>query len=50
MAIALVGGIVVSTLLTLFVVPAGYSVLDDVMIRLRSHRQARAGSALTSEV
>jgi HAE1 family hydrophobic/amphiphilic exporter-1 len=31
MALALVGGMVVSTLLTLFVVPAAYSVLDDVV-------------------
>jgi hydrophobe/amphiphile efflux-1 (HAE1) family protein len=32
MALALVGGMVVSTLLTLFVVPAAYSVLDDVIV------------------
>ena len=31
MAIALIGGMVVSTLLTLFVVPAAYSLLDDVV-------------------
>jgi HAE1 family hydrophobic/amphiphilic exporter-1 len=31
MAIALVGGMLVSTLLTLFVVPAAYSVLDDAV-------------------
>ena len=31
MALALVGGMVVSTLLTLFVVPAAYSILDDVV-------------------
>jgi hydrophobe/amphiphile efflux-1 (HAE1) family protein len=31
MALALVGGMLVSTLLTLFVVPAAYSVLDDVV-------------------
>jgi hypothetical protein len=29
MALALVGGMAVSTLLTLFVVPAAYSALDD---------------------
>ncbi|PYQ15295.1 MAG: AcrB/AcrD/AcrF family protein [Acidobacteria bacterium] len=31
MAVALIGGMAVSTLLTLFVVPAAYSVLDDVV-------------------
>ncbi|HSB60491.1 MAG TPA: efflux RND transporter permease subunit, partial [Vicinamibacteria bacterium] len=32
MAIALVGGMAVSTALTLFVVPAAYSVIDDVVV------------------
>jgi multidrug efflux pump len=32
MALALVGGMIVSTLLTLFVVPAAYSVIDDVIV------------------
>ncbi len=41
MALALVGGMVVSTLLTLFVVPAGYSVLDDVIEWWRTRRLAR---------
>jgi HAE1 family hydrophobic/amphiphilic exporter-1 len=36
MALALVGGIAVSTLLTLFVVPAGYSLLDDLLKRKAS--------------
>ncbi len=42
MALALVGGMAVSTLLTLFVVPAAYSLLDDALERLRSARRARA--------
>ncbi|MEW6337282.1 MAG: efflux RND transporter permease subunit [Acidobacteriota bacterium] len=50
MAIALVGGIAVSTLLTLFVVPAGYSVLDELIIRLRSRGRVETGATLTSEV
>jgi multidrug efflux pump subunit AcrB len=32
MALAIVGGMAVSTFMTLFVVPAAYSVLDDVMV------------------
>jgi HAE1 family hydrophobic/amphiphilic exporter-1 len=32
MALALVGGMFVSTLLTLFVVPCAYSVIDDVIV------------------
>jgi hydrophobe/amphiphile efflux-1 (HAE1) family protein len=32
MALALVGGMIVSTLLTLFVVPCAYSVLDDAIV------------------
>ena len=42
MALALVGGMVVSTLLTLFVVPSGYSVLDDLIERRRARRRERA--------
>ena len=41
MAMALVGGMAVSTLLTLFVVPAGYSVLDDGLEWLRARRRQR---------
>lgn len=41
MALALVGGMAVSTLMTLFVVPAFYSVLDDFLVRLRSRRPAQ---------
>ncbi len=38
MALALVGGMAVSTLLTLFVVPAAYSSLDDVIVWNRARR------------
>ena len=41
MALALVGGMAVSTLMTLFVVPAFYSVLDDFLIRLRNRRPSQ---------
>jgi HAE1 family hydrophobic/amphiphilic exporter-1 len=40
MALALVGGMLVSTLFTLFVVPAAYSVLDDV-VSWNEDRRAR---------
>jgi hydrophobe/amphiphile efflux-1 (HAE1) family protein len=43
MAIALVGGMVVSTLLTLFVVPAAYSVLDDVVVWNADRRRRGEG-------
>jgi hydrophobe/amphiphile efflux-1 (HAE1) family protein len=43
MAIALVGGMLVSTALTLFVVPAAYSVLDDV-IEWNAERRKRGVS------
>jgi HAE1 family hydrophobic/amphiphilic exporter-1 len=44
MAMALVGGMAVSTLLTLFVVPAGYSVLDDALTwRARHSRTESSG-------
>ncbi|MCC6483227.1 MAG: efflux RND transporter permease subunit [Armatimonadetes bacterium] len=35
LATAVVGGLIVSTLLTLLVVPASYSIMEDVLIRLR---------------
>jgi len=41
MAMALVGGMAVSTLLTLFVVPAAYSVLDDVLEWRKARRRSR---------
>jgi HAE1 family hydrophobic/amphiphilic exporter-1 len=46
MALALVGGMAVSTLLTLFVVPAGYSVLDDALSwRARRRKTETPGGA-----
>ena len=43
MALALVGGMAVSTLLTLFVVPAAYSVLDDALEWNRLRRKEGVG-------
>jgi HAE1 family hydrophobic/amphiphilic exporter-1 len=43
MAISLVGGILVSTLLTLFVVPAAYSVLDDAVVWNEARRKSGTG-------
>jgi multidrug efflux pump len=43
MALALVGGMLVSTLFTLFVVPAAYSVLDDVVSWNEDRRERGAG-------
>jgi HAE1 family hydrophobic/amphiphilic exporter-1 len=42
-SVALVGGLLTSTFLTLLVIPAWYSLLDDVAVRLRSS-QARSTS------
>jgi HAE1 family hydrophobic/amphiphilic exporter-1 len=47
MALALVGGMLVSTLFTLFVVPAAYSVLDDI-IEWRAARGRRVNEPLPS--
>jgi len=44
MALALVGGMALSTLLTLFVVPAAYSVLDDALTW--NHKRRHAGTGL----
>jgi len=43
MAIALIGGMLVSTFMTLFVVPAAYSVLDDVLVWNEERRHRGAG-------
>ncbi|HQR44803.1 MAG TPA: efflux RND transporter permease subunit [Thermoanaerobaculia bacterium] len=43
MALALVGGMALSTLLTLFVVPAAYSALDDALVWNRLRRESGTG-------
>jgi HAE1 family hydrophobic/amphiphilic exporter-1 len=48
MALALVGGVLVSTLLTLFVVPAGYSAIEGAIAWNRSRRAARGERQLAS--
>jgi hydrophobic/amphiphilic exporter-1 (mainly G- bacteria), HAE1 family len=45
MARAVIGGLVTSTLLTLFVVPVVYALLDDAGVWLRQRRSARVGTA-----
>jgi HAE1 family hydrophobic/amphiphilic exporter-1 len=40
MSLAVIGGMVVSTFMTLFVVPAGYSVLDGLIVRFSARRAA----------
>ena len=47
MALALVGGMVVSTLLTLFVVPAAYSLLAD-MVDWNAARKRRGDGLVTA--
>ena len=46
MALSLVGGMAVSTLLTLFVVPAAYSVLDDFLEWKKTRREGANRSTL----
>jgi HAE1 family hydrophobic/amphiphilic exporter-1 len=48
MARAVIGGLITSTLLTLFVVPVVYTILDDVgaLLTRRAHRQSHAGHAV----
>jgi HAE1 family hydrophobic/amphiphilic exporter-1 len=43
MAISLVGGILVSTFLTLFVVPAAYSIIDDMVVWNEARRKRGMG-------
>jgi hydrophobe/amphiphile efflux-1 (HAE1) family protein len=47
MAISLVGGMILSTLLTLFVVPAAYSLLDDWIEGVRLRRGQRSAPEAT---
>lgn len=44
MAHAVIGGLITSTLLTLFVVPAVYTLLDDVAVRFAARRRTRAAA------
>jgi uncharacterized membrane protein YdfJ with MMPL/SSD domain len=46
MAIALIGGMLVSTALTLFVVPAFYSLLDDAVVW--NEQRQRHGTGLVA--
>jgi hypothetical protein len=46
MAIAVIGGLTVSTLLTLFVVPAVYAMFEDIKSLLGFGRKPTAASAL----
>ena len=43
MAIALIGGIIVSTMMTLFVVPSAYSAIDDVVVWNSERRRRGEG-------
>jgi hypothetical protein len=43
MALALVGGMIVSTAMTLFVVPSAYSLIDDVVTWNQERRQQGVG-------
>lgn len=50
MARAVIGGLITSTLLTLFVIPVVYSILDDVTAWLRDKRPAPAGDRIPNPV
>jgi multidrug efflux pump subunit AcrB len=46
---AIVGGLVFSTLLTLYVVPAVYVIFDGLLVRLARRRQVRQGTLAPAE-
>lgn len=47
MATAVIGGLMTSTVLTLFVVPVVYSLLDDLSLRVQAPRQSAANESQT---
>ena len=51
MAHAVIGGLITSTLLTLFVVPVVYSLLDDftIWLKRRGNRDQHAGDATPAD-
>lgn len=49
MAHAVIGGLITSTLLTLFVVPAVYTILDDLSGGLARRRQAKTTTSAVEE-
>jgi multidrug efflux pump len=49
MSLAVIGGIIVSTFMTLFVVPAAYSLMDETLARVTQRRAARKPAAGTAE-
>ncbi|MEO7962772.1 MAG: efflux RND transporter permease subunit, partial [Gemmatimonadaceae bacterium] len=49
MAHAVIGGLITSTMLTLFVVPVVYTLLDDLTVKVFSRRKADAHAPLVAE-
>ena len=47
MALAVVGGLITSTLLTLFVVPVAYTLLEDLVARLKRRKTAPASKPIS---
>jgi multidrug efflux pump subunit AcrB len=46
---AIVGGLLFSTLLTLYVVPSVYVIFDGILARMRARRPAHRGSLAPAE-